>query len=976
MGRVGDGSPGDGGGATGYRGTVRAVGFVLDVPVLGRDEAAARVLALWDQGAALHELPDGRWLLRLGAERVVRAEQAPGTPLVAWDQALVEPGLRPEPGDEGHLVGSSGGRRTSLTLSGLPVMTPGAWLRVDGLPIHRLPALDTPDPCPDVPIESPLRSGPNLRAKAGVGRRDAHAERIAAEVSDAEWTGPGGTKTLPDPRSAPVAFLAMVVQVGLVALGAGGAIAALGALTGGRAPIAVLGPILVGAVLLWRRRTRGAYAATGQPAGQARKSKTPAAGRAGLGRSTPRRRRLLRRLRVPGRRLAALLLRSPLAHVWSGRQERYLLGLVRAFERGRFEIALRNAIALSDSPDDAHSGPLALGLPRPRTGELRPAARVGPWGARMPTRPSMFEQLRVLYGDAAERLERAGRIDEAAFVLADLLDSPDAAVEVYTRHDRFRDAAELAENRALAPDLVVGLWWRAGERDRAVTHARLYGAFATAIERLTPGDPETASALRAAWVAACQAAGDHLGAVEAAWPDPERRPTVAADLTAGIAQGGAIGARLLAFLATEAPVEQARAAVLAFLAADAERAMAADESAAAERDVADGGMAADREAGVAATVGAVLAAGAGPVAVLADRADLHTFTAALAELSAGDPAWDRELATLAARALVRASGRPARLVGFPTGSGRRRFDALRARADPLVAADLRAPVEPEPARRTGPIAVGAGHFPGRLPVWNAAALPDGTVLVACGAAGTRLLGRDGRERARWDVTAHRIVLADHGSTALLIGDRGVSCDIHRLDSITRRVRHWATLSAREFADSFDGGHLVTLDRGIITVLDTLTTGPRIVWREEAAPASFLAVARTATSCAALAQTEEGAERMANLAKWRWDMPGWMLRERSVLPDRMSRSLVTGTGRVVPVTSESVLVSGGAFVDIADSVVVLYSGTDSESTAKVSFPGAASDTIGFREHAGRVTLWDRSGRVVVLEGSMVRAVFRT
>ncbi|MYS82695.1 bpX6 domain-containing protein [Embleya scabrispora] len=956
---------------------MRAAGFLLDVPVLGPDVAAARVLALWDPGAGLHVLPDGRWLLRLGTERVVRAEQAPGTPLVAREQALTEPGLRPDPGDEGHVVASSGGRRLSLALSGLPVLAPAAWLRVDGLPIHRLPALDAPDPRPDVPIEPPLRTGPNQRAKAGVGRRDARADRIAAEVWDVESTGPNTTKALPDLRSAPVAFLVAVALVGLVALGAGGVIAGLGALSGGRAPIATLGPILVGAVLLWRRRTRGAYAADGRTTGQTRKPKTPVAGPAGARRFAPR--RLARRLRVPGRRLAALLLRGPLVQVWSGRQERYLHGMVRAFERGRFEIALRNAIALSDGPADAHSGPLALGLPRPRTGELRPAARVGPRGARMPTRTAMFERLRVLYMDAAERLERTGRIDEAAFVLADLLDSPDAAVEVYTRHDRFRDAAELAESRALAPDLVVGLWWRAGERDRAVTHARLYGAFATAIERLMPGDPRTASELRAAWVRACQAAGDRLGAVEAAWPEPELRPAVAGDLTAGIAQGGAIGARLLAFLATEAPVRQARAAVSAFLAADVERGAAAGANVAAERDAALGPVATARAAGAAATGAGVPTVGAGPVsdrADHADRADLDIFAAALAELSAVDPAWDRELATLAARALARASGRPARSVGFATGSGRRRFDALRARADPLAAADLRAPVEPGCARRPEPIAVSAGHFPGRVPVRNAAALPDGTVLVACGAAGTRLLGRDGRERARWDVTAHRIVLADHGSTALLIGNRGVSCDIHRLDVVTRRVRHWATLSAREFADSFDGGHLVTLDRGIITVLDTLTTRPQVVWREEAAPAPFLSVARTATSCAALAQTEEGAERMADLAKWRWDMPGWTLRDRSVLPGGTPRSLITGTGRVVPVTFESVLVSGDAFVDVADAVAVLHSGTDAESTAKVSFPGAAPDTIGFRAHAGRITLWDRSGRIVVLEGSMVRAVFRT
>ncbi|MFI1383511.1 hypothetical protein [Embleya sp. NPDC020886] len=339
---------------------------------------------------------------------------------------------------------------------------------------------------------------------------------------------------------------------------------------------------------------------------------------------------------------------------------------------------------------------------------------------------------------------------------------------------------------------------------------------------------------------------------------------------------------------------------------------------------------------------------------------------------------DRELATLAARALVRAAGRPVGSVAFPAGSGRRRFDALRARADPLVAADLRPPVEPRPTRRrTEPLAVNAGHFPGRLPVHNAAALPDGTVLVACGAAGTRLLGRDGRERARWDVPADRIVLADHASAALLIADQGASCDIHRLDSVTRRLRHWATLSAREFADSFDGAHLVTLDRGVITVLDTLTPRPQVVRREEATPASFLGVTRSATSIAALAQTAEGVGQLTDVAKWRWDMPGWTLRERSGQPAGGPRRLVTAGGRIVPTTFEALLVSGDAHLVLAgDETAALYLGRDPGPGANIAFPGADSDTIGFREHAGRVTVWDRSGRIVVLEGPMVHAVFRT
>ncbi|MCU7827079.1 bpX6 domain-containing protein, partial [Kitasatospora sp. DSM 101779] len=68
-------APGD------FRGAVEAAGFVLDTPVTGTAEAAARVLAHWQDGAELHRLPDGRWLLTLAAPVTVRADLAPGLPV-------------------------------------------------------------------------------------------------------------------------------------------------------------------------------------------------------------------------------------------------------------------------------------------------------------------------------------------------------------------------------------------------------------------------------------------------------------------------------------------------------------------------------------------------------------------------------------------------------------------------------------------------------------------------------------------------------------------------------------------------------------------------------------------------------------------------------------------------------------------------------------------------------------------------------
>lgn len=63
--------------AAAFRATVTAAGYLLDVPVIGAAEAAARVLTRWQDGAVLRELPDGRWLFTLAAAVEVRADRAP-----------------------------------------------------------------------------------------------------------------------------------------------------------------------------------------------------------------------------------------------------------------------------------------------------------------------------------------------------------------------------------------------------------------------------------------------------------------------------------------------------------------------------------------------------------------------------------------------------------------------------------------------------------------------------------------------------------------------------------------------------------------------------------------------------------------------------------------------------------------------------------------------------------------------------------
>ncbi|HYU67644.1 MAG TPA: hypothetical protein VEK09_12880, partial [Jatrophihabitantaceae bacterium] len=450
---------------------------------------------------------------------------------------------------------------------------------------------------------------------------------------------------------------------------------------------------------LRRRRLSGAHAGTGS------------------GRQASRRRGWL----------ARVVLRSPAHGFVRKRHERYLRSLTRKFERRDWHAALREAVALGST---SGIGWLSLRLPRRRE-SIALRMRDGSGGS-VYLGDFAYAHLRAVYLRAVAQLEAAGRVDEAAFVHADLLHDARAAVAYLERNGRLQTAAELAEARHLAPELVVRLWWRAGDRQRAVTIARTRGAFAAAVERLAPLDHDAAVALREEWVRWCRQAGDHLAAVEAAWPESSLRGLVLTDIEAGIALGGPASGQLFAHLASEYPSEATSARALALL---------GDHS--------------------------------GELRRVRER-----FIAALARLPGQDQAADRRLSTAAVRCIVESE---------PTRDLRGQLHLLARRADPLLAADLPA-FTSRSTRPDDPVDMAASADPGQLPVFDAVTLGGRALLVAHGDLGVRLLGLDGRVRARWEVPTHQLVVADNGANALLVQHAGATCEIHRLDLLTRRLR--------------------------------------------------------------------------------------------------------------------------------------------------------------------------------------------
>jgi hypothetical protein len=528
-------------------------------------------------------------------------------------------------------------------------------------------------------------------------------------------------------------------------------------------------------------------------------------------------RRFFHRLTVP-RALTARFSRAVSRH-----HAAYLRRLAKMFESGDFEAALHYAIPLA-AP--AAAGPIRLPLrplvPR-RDLRIRPEVSQ-PWFSSGIS-PEVYGELRRLYREAFRRLEAQERIEEAAFLLAEVLHSHEEAVGFLERHGRFLLAAEMAEARHLPPGLVVRQWLLAGNRERALRIARRSGDFADAVTRLERSrQPEHAHELRRLWAQGLAGKGDYAAAVEALWPLESDRPRALSWMDRAIEQGGVPAGRMLARKAAlEAePFEKVRDSSLALL-----------ESWRAE--------------------------GAAARLAFADTLRRGPRTPAT-----------QALARVAVRALARDSGRlgarlkPAALRQLVTFAG---DAALKTDAPALP---LR-PREPWSSNTAVWRVVIAGRDGGTRPAHDAAFLPNGLTAVALGEAGVRLMSRDGRAVAELDPPAHRLVVSDHGDRALALARRGEVWRANRIDFGSRTAEDWCDVRLETFASSFDGSLWFVTDSHGLMAVETAADGFDGAWATPL-PGPVLTIARSPTHCSLLVASREP-------EIWTYELPSLTLRGR-------------------------------------------------------------------------------------------------
>ncbi|HET8782587.1 MAG TPA: bpX6 domain-containing protein, partial [Pyrinomonadaceae bacterium] len=432
-----------------------------------------------------------------------------------------------------------------------------------------------------------------------------------------------------------------------------------------------------------------------------------------------------------------LLHLSRLAQVIGRRQAEYLGKMMDMFERGDLNEALKHAIPLGEL-SSLNERP-ALGVPTPRD-----SLSILPWQPRSSRSIGLGEDvmsyLRQLYRSSFERLVAQNRIEEAAFVLAELLRANEEAVAFLERHGKLKLAAELAEARELPAGLVVRQWFIAGDIQRAVGIARRTNAFADAVLRLERRNKEQAGQLRVMWAESLAEGGNYAGAVDVIWPLKDHRVKACGWMDRAIETGGPVAGRMLARKLTIVPedFENIRRRALTFL---------EDES-------------------------------------VEQQETRAVFAEALCFGESTKEA--RTLARVTARAVLRDAGQNSsslnpkhfnRLVNF-AGDG-----PLRTDVPPFpVAGD-------QPVRSLFSEAYAAADR-GTMPVHDALPLPNGRMLVALGEIGVRLLTRDGRIVTHFDQPAERLVISDNGNRAIALARRGEVWRLSRLDLTEWRCEDW------------------------------------------------------------------------------------------------------------------------------------------------------------------------------------------
>lgn len=804
-----------------WTGTQPVLGLWFDAERLPPQARALRMLAAWRPGAQALRLPAGD-VLRYAQPHWCDCAGLPGEALCAVAPGvLASAPLRPEERQQAHgadLLLVRGARLRPLRLAEATVLDLSPWVALDDLALH-----ETFD------LSDTLAAAPDAAALAGQDPRQALGGKIpppSAERDD-------------------------LLQRLLAKTRGDAGIAAAHAAGGAHAVRKPLGQRLLG----WLSDTALRIAGSGR-GGQ----HSGGSGGAGQGPSVPGRAPPAQ----PSRwreRLTRFALSTRLSNVIGRQQGAYLRRMLTLFENGDLMEALRHALPIDADPGQSHGQ--AFGTPGRRS-DLRLGANSGSGFVNIGTSDALQDHLRTLYRRSFAKLDRDGRIDEAAFVLGELLNARQECLDYLERHGRFAQAAELALGWDMPTAVAVRLLLLADDWPRAVQVARRDGNFGAAVALLERGHPALAQKLRLAWGEHLADRGEWLSAVDAVWPVPEARQIAEHWLKIAEDSGLELGARALVRRAQLLPdtLDAYGERLEAMIAGEAVPGIHLHRAEPATDDAIDAiDPSADNAAEIARAQAAAVRNALADALIDARKAS----TPALARIAT---------ALLPAVAADRGEGL--------NGLGRQALQHLaELGGDPYLLADLPQWTLPPPAtvaeggtlwQRQTPAQFMAPAA-GLLPVFDAMPLAHGRYLLALGEAGVAVAERNGRLVQRYAVPATSLALSHSGQIALAVTRRETVSRVSRIDLVRRSSSDLGSLPLQWHAPRFDGVAWSVVADDRILVLDTGKSLQDALWSVGDLPGRIRAVRYLPSAELYLIAGSQGATR------WAYSLPSRRLLSR-------------------------------------------------------------------------------------------------
>lgn len=522
--------------------------------------------------------------------------------------------------------------------------------------------------------------------------------------------------------------------------------------------------------------------------------------------------------------LQRALVRLAILSQWSSSQQaRYLARMMKQFNGGDWEGALKQALPIDSRDPNTLIG--GLGIPKPRASLTLSEKCYGTQYCLSLDWHTMTH-LRHLYRAGFEQLNQQGRIQEAAFVLVELLSDVEEGVAYLEQKEGISAALKLALAREANPATIVRLCCLAENWGLAIQVARRNHAFAQAVAGLTKAQPELAIQLRKEWARALADQGSWLEAVAVIWPLIEQRGQALQWLQCCEQAGGVLAAEALAQRAILLPD------TLAVYQGYIERLQRQSEPAWQQQRLA--------------------------LAKSILKEDHHPRLAPLVQALSNRLLQDYQ----------------------KYGGLTKKQLATLLKYDPVLKADLAnqgvsAGSQHGLAKRSG-VMRWSMPLAGQHTIVDVAILYNGHYVLALGAAGVLILNEQGSQQAYHLTPCTDIVLSENRQYVLFLAPQGNAWRVTKFEALSGQMVPLGLLMMTQFAKQYDGLNWSVVQQGCVRVL-AVNERFKIVWQVDHGQHQVEALSVSAKEEYWLIRNEH-----QGLEYWVYTLPERRLSERSLI----------------------------------------------------------------------------------------------